>query len=112
MQIPLIQRDYAQGRVDTKTARIRRDFLATLHDALAGDEPLGLDFVYGDLRDDGTFKPLDGQQRLTTLFLLHWYLAFRSGKLDRDTAVGQLHLRDQGERAGLLRAHRGVPATA
>jgi hypothetical protein len=81
VQIPLIQRDYAQGRTDRKTERIRRDFLATLHDALAGDEPLGLDFVYGDLKDDGTFKPLDGQQRLTTLFLLHWYLAFRTEKL-------------------------------
>ena len=29
----------------------------------------------------GTFEPLDGQQRLTTLFLLHWYLASRSGRL-------------------------------
>lgn len=81
VQIPLIQRDYAQGRTDSKTERIRRDFLATLHKALAGDEPLGLDFVYGDLKKDGTFKPLDGQQRLTTLFLLHWHLAFRTGRL-------------------------------
>lgn len=88
VQIPLIQRDYAQGRIDTKTERIRRDFLATLHDALAGDEPLGLDFVYGDLRADGTFKPLDGQQRLTTLFLLHWYLACRTGKLAEAPAWG------------------------
>ena len=37
-----------------------------------------LDFVYGSSKriDDVTyFIPLDGQQRLTTLFLLHWYLA-------------------------------------
>lgn len=81
VQIPLIQRDYAQGRIDSKAERIRHDFLATLHDALAGDEPLSLYFVYGDLKNDGTFKPLDGQQRLTTLFLLHWYLAFRMGRL-------------------------------
>jgi len=40
---------------------------------------MGLDFVYGEV-NDGTFEPLDGQQRLTTLFLLHWYLAFRSGR--------------------------------
>jgi hypothetical protein len=29
----------------------------------------------------GTLQPLDGQQRLTTLFLLHWYIASRSGNL-------------------------------
>ena len=29
----------------------------------------------------GTLRPLDGQQRLTTLFLLHWYVASRSGHL-------------------------------
>ena len=38
-----------------------------------------LDFVYGTIESDPdegrTFIPLDGQQRLTTLFLLHWYLA-------------------------------------
>ena len=37
-----------------------------------------LDFVYGSSRRIGDvtyFIPLDGQQRLTTLFLLHWYLA-------------------------------------
>jgi Protein of unknown function DUF262 len=44
---------------------------------------VGLDFVYGGV-DDGTLRPLDGQQRLTTLFLLHWYLASRSGHLTKD----------------------------
>ena len=28
------------------------------------------------------FIPIDGQQRLTTLFLLHWYAAWSEGKLD------------------------------
>ena len=47
--------------------------------------PLNLDFVYGSLEDNGQgkfFLPLDGQQRLTTLFLLHWYLAWRDEALD------------------------------
>src|SRR5262249_45291123 len=52
-----------------------------LRSATTGVEPLGLDFVYGDV-SDGTLRPLDGQQRLTTLFLLHWYLASRTGHLD------------------------------
>lgn len=80
VEIPLIQRDYAQGRSDPRAVDIRNTFLDALLEALVGGEPMGLDFVYGEV-NDGTFEPLDGQQRLTTLFLLHWYLAFRSGRL-------------------------------
>lgn len=83
VEIPLLQRDYAQGREDANTARIRGDFLEVLHRALTGGEPVGLDFVYGDVTN-GTLTPLDGQQRLTTLFLLHWYLAARAGCLDAE----------------------------
>jgi hypothetical protein len=86
IQIPMIQRDYAQGRDDPKATRIRNDFIATLTGALTPNAsgelaPIGLDFVYGDVRQ-GVFLPLDGQQRLTALFLLHWYLAVRSGGTD------------------------------
>jgi len=78
--IPLIQRDFAQGRLDPRVSDIRSTFLEALHHALTDGKPIGLDFVYGEV-NDGTFEPLDGQQRLTTLFLLHWYLAFRGGRL-------------------------------
>jgi hypothetical protein len=81
LEIPLIQRDYAQGREDARTNAIRGRFLDALHNALTEDAPVGLDFIYGEVRE-GTFEPLDGQQRLTTLFLLHWYLASRCGALD------------------------------
>ena len=72
--IPLIQRDYAQGRQDTDVNRVRSRFLNALHGAIVG-KPITLDFVYGDIDNNGTMTPLDGQQRLTTLFLLHWYVA-------------------------------------
>lgn len=82
IQIPMIQRDYAQGRDDPKATQIRKEFIATLTGASSGElTPIGLDFVYGDVRQ-GVFLPLDGQQRLTALFLLHWYLAVRSGGTD------------------------------
>ena len=84
IEIPLIQRDYAQGRDSGAVARIRDNFLGALYDALtAEDAPLSLDFIYGDVVD-GTLRPLDGQQRLTTLFLLHWYLAWRTARLGQD----------------------------
>ncbi len=85
VEIPLFQRDYAQGRESSRVERIRADFLDALHAAVVGEasEAVGLDFVYGGI-ETGTFKPLDGQQRLTTLFLLHWYLASRAEVLDQD----------------------------
>lgn len=76
--IPLIQRDYAQGRTDPEVSRVRDRFLASLYDAITG-APVILDFIYGDIDADGIMTPLDGQQRLTTLFLLHWYAAKRAG---------------------------------
>lgn len=86
IEVPLIQRDYAQGRETEK--EVRDHFLKALHGALVlplGDSalPLNLDFVYGSMegKDGGSFLPLDGQQRLTTIFLLHWYLAWREGQL-------------------------------
>lgn len=83
IQIPLIQRDYAQGRPTAEN--VREEFLSTLHQAFMLDKhhnalPLNLDFIYGSVEKSDSrtcFQPLDGQQRLTTLFLLHWYLAWR-----------------------------------
>ena len=76
--IPMIQRDYAQGREDARTREVRKRFLDALHEAVTG-KPITLDFIYGDISPDGIMTPLDGQQRLTTLFLLHWYAAKRAG---------------------------------
>ena len=81
VEIPIIQRDYAQGRVTKEVNKIRKNFIGHLVDNLLEGNPIELDFVYGMVRD-GLFIPLDGQQRLTTLFLLHWYIAYRENKLE------------------------------
>lgn len=72
--IPIIQRDYAQGRENPEVNRVRNRFLNSLHEAVT-EHPITLDFIYGDIDENGIMTPLDGQQRLTTLFLLHWYAA-------------------------------------
>lgn len=79
IEIPSIQRDYAQGRANADVTRIRVRFLSALYDALTHNAPITLDFVYGDINSNGKLIPLDGQQRLTTLFLLHWYIARHEG---------------------------------
>ena len=79
IEIPPIQRDYAQGRPGEEVGRIRDHFLEALHRAVTVDgAAIQLDFIYGD-RVGNVLYPLDGQQRLTTLFLLHWYLVWRAG---------------------------------
>lgn len=79
--IPLIQRDYAQGRKDLRTTEVRKQLLIDINSALINSEvpTLDLNFIYGKSHN-GNFIPLDGQQRLTTLFLVYLF-AFR----DSDT---------------------------
>ena len=79
IEIPIIQRDYAQGRSDKCSKEIRETFLKTLIRAIEEKVPLELDFVYGK-RDKNKVFLLDGQQRITTLYLLHWYIAQRIRK--------------------------------
>ncbi|GHT14936.1 hypothetical protein AGMMS4956_13830 [Bacteroidia bacterium] len=78
IEIPIIQRDYAQGREGKE--ELRENFLKFLLEAVNGT-PKELDFVYGSVRDK-ILQPLDGQQRLTTLFLLHWFVAVKENKLN------------------------------
>ncbi len=85
IEIPILQRDYAQGRKTPEVETIRKTFSTHLISSLCEKKPIELDFVYGSVERDKVFIPLDGQQRLTTLFLLHWYVAAKEGKLDIET---------------------------
>lgn len=55
IEIPIIQRDYAQGRIGNK--QIRKNFLDALKDSLTKEKPINLDFVYGNVFGD-VFQPL------------------------------------------------------
>ncbi len=74
--IPRIQRGFVQGRDDEKGREIRVNFAPALVKTVFGKEELSLDFIYGvALEDEASGQyllPLDGQQRLSTLFLLAW----------------------------------------
>ncbi len=88
--IPMVQRDYAQGRETTDVNRIRNRFLDAICECLRNRGLMKMDFVYGEIEEVYSRKivgklerknvtPLDGQQRLTTLFLLHWFAAKKKG---------------------------------
>lgn len=78
VEIPRLQRDYVQGRNNNeKVKAVRTNLLKDIKDAVEQvREQLDLNFVYGksvETKDGKLFLPVDGQQRLTTLFLLHLY---------------------------------------
>jgi hypothetical protein len=73
VEIPIIQRDYAQGRKTQHANMVRTNLLKDMKLAVTGQSPpLDLNFIYGKLVGE-KFIPLDGQQRLTTLYLLYLY---------------------------------------
>lgn len=80
--IPKIQRDYVQGRKGEES--IRNRFLDSLFEAIDDDKSkeLILDFVFGQKEEKNNivFYPVDGQQRITTLFLLNLYIGKRAGR--------------------------------
>ena len=88
--IPVIQRDYAQGRVTEKITELRGNFVKDLLGYIEDGERKShdLDAVYGSVQQD-QFIPLDGQQRLTTLFLLHMYLAGMNGDIGFKDTITQ-----------------------
>lgn len=108
VEIPIVQRDYAQGRQDEKTKLVRGNLLADMRSAILRETPpLDLNFVYGKA-ENRKFIPVDGQQRLTTLFLLHLY-AFRNDDsktelLNRFTYETRTSSRDFFERLTKSRA--------
>lgn len=58
IEIPIIQRDYAQGREDKK--EIRNNFLNALQESISNNRKIQLDFIYGSKIEE-SFQPLDGQ---------------------------------------------------
>ncbi|WP_104695714.1 DUF262 domain-containing protein [Helicobacter salomonis] len=76
IEVPMLQRDYAQGRRSQEG--VADNFLHALFQVVMdGGKRLHLDLIYG-YEDGKIFKLIDGQQRITTLWLLHFLLYRRA----------------------------------
>ena len=74
--IPDYQREYAQGRDNDRDRNVLDMFIDTIASSLQEGKELHFDFIYGNIRKENgidVFFPVDGQQRLTTLFLFYVY---------------------------------------
>lgn len=81
IEIPILQRDYAQGR--KSQSKIANEFLSAIFNVLNGKrQSLHIDFIYGYQEND-KFLLIDGQQRITTLWLLHFYLHKKADCLEQ-----------------------------
>lgn len=85
IKIPIIQRDYVQGRHNEKANAVRKNIIQAIKNSLENNTNLDLNFVYGTVQETDdicTFLPVDGQQRLTTLYLLYYYFFVVNGKME------------------------------
>lgn len=91
--IPGIQRHYVQGDDTAKARDVRTTFIRDVFTHIKGWKPLSLDFVYGpiDTSETDAFIPIDGQQRLTTLWLLARYFSEFLNPADKRAVVGLLN---------------------
>ncbi|OFI50464.1 hypothetical protein BG261_00880 [Floricoccus tropicus] len=78
VEIPAIQRDFAFGRKEVKDKREK--FVDDLYMAMSRDG-INLDFIYGK-EENGILTVLDGQQRITILWLFAVYLSKNNSKPD------------------------------
>lgn len=75
IRIPLLQRDYVQGGKESIIVPFIDSLINQTHSS-------DLNYIYGYTDEDGCFIPVDGQQRLTTLWLLYLYVSSRAQKAD------------------------------
>lgn len=78
IHIPQIQRDYVQAL----DRGIIMGFTESLINAVQAGNKLNLNYLYGiGAGSNGSFVPIDGQQRLTTLWLLHLYISVQADEV-------------------------------
>jgi len=80
VRIPIVQRDYAHGRESKES--VRKHLINDIFDVLENDRQLDFNHIYGN-DEAGVFFPVDGQQRLTSLYLLHWFLECKGEVVDK-----------------------------
>lgn len=91
--IPGIQRHYVQGANNPKAESVRKQFIKEIFTAIEKKQnEFNLHFIYGPINTNGedSFVPVDGQQRLTTLWLIARYAVEKAEPSDRKDLLSLL----------------------
>lgn len=91
--IPGIQRHYVQGANNPKAESVRKQFIKEIFTAIEEKQnEFNLHFIYGPINTDGedSFVPVDGQQRMTTLWLIARYAAEKAEPSNRKDLLRKL----------------------
>ncbi|MBO1871467.1 DUF262 domain-containing protein [Lachnoanaerobaculum sp. Marseille-Q4761] len=80
--IPIIQREYIQGCHDQRIINTTNKMIDDILTALRNErERVNLNIIYG-YSENNVFFPIDGQQRLTLLYLIIYYCAVMGEKIE------------------------------
>lgn len=87
--IPAIQREYVQGYDEEQTNIVRANFMDDIFDALSNESILDIGIIYGytqkeENSEKSIFFPVDGQQRITTLYVIYWCLSMMKTETEDD----------------------------
>lgn len=87
--IPAIQREYVQGYNEKQTNIVRANFIDDIFDALSKESILDIGIIYGyTQKEESGVKsilfPVDGQQRITTLYVIYWCLSMMKTESEDD----------------------------
>lgn len=87
--IPAIQREYVQGYDEEQTNIVRSNFIDEIFDALSNESDLDIGIIYGYTQKEESsgksiFFPVDGQQRITTLYVIYWCLSMMKTETEDD----------------------------
>ena len=80
--IPIIQREYIQGCNDQRIINTTKEMIDDILEALKNKrDKVNLNIIYG-YSENEVFYPIDGQQRLTLLYLIIYYCAIMGDELE------------------------------
>ena len=87
--IPAIQREYVQGYDEEETNIVRKNFVNDIFNAIFNDGTVDIGIIYGYTQKDESgekpiFFPVDGQQRITTLYVIYWCLSMMKTETEDD----------------------------
>lgn len=97
IEIPEIQRDYAQGRINKRIDAIRKGFVKDLLTAISFDNSINLDFVFGKSVSRANHAEFDKNKRSLEQMLTVLRKFSADSGVEFNSSVSQKPIKTNGE---------------